>query len=144
MNESVRVKNSKGSTWFMFRGVTTIISIEGSKLDLGLNLFVQFNFIIDLLHWGLMLNPKSVFPIKVSPTLPYTVIIDWLGSSIISLSQGHISYTVSVVSQLLIAPRLSHWYASIQIVRYMKRTRGQCVLFRKHSKLKIEGFTDAN
>ena len=50
MNESVHVKNSKGSNWFMFRGVTTIISIEGSKLDLGLNLFVQFNFIVDLLH----------------------------------------------------------------------------------------------
>jgi hypothetical protein len=46
-----------------------------------------------------------------------------------------------VVSYFLEAPRLSHWDASIHIVRYLKRALGRGILFRENGHLKVEGFT---
>ena len=51
---------------------------------------------------------------------------------------------VSVASQLLEAPRLSHWNASIQIVRYLKRVLGQEIFFKRNGHLRVEGFSHAN
>ncbi|XP_035550677.1 uncharacterized mitochondrial protein AtMg00810-like [Juglans regia] len=55
----------------------------------------------------------------------------------ITITRPDISYAVSVVSQFLQTPRISHWDAVIHILRYLKRAPG-LGLFR------IEAFSDAD
>jgi hypothetical protein len=55
-----------------------------------------------------------------------------------------ISYAVSVVSQFLEAPRVSHWEAVACIIRYLKRAPSLGILYRPNGHLREEGFTGAN
>jgi hypothetical protein len=57
---------------------------------------------------------------------------------------GQISYAVSVVSQFLEAPRVSHWEVVTRIIRYLKRALGLGILYRLNGHLWVEGFTDAD
>jgi hypothetical protein len=42
----------------------------------------------------------------------------------LAITRPAISYAVSVVSQFLEAPKLSHWDVVIHIIRYLKRAQG--------------------
>lgn len=62
----------------------------------------------------------------------------------LTITRPNISYAVSVVSQFLEAPRVSHWEAVTRILRYLKRAPGLGILYRPNGHLKVEGFTDAD
>jgi hypothetical protein len=62
----------------------------------------------------------------------------------LTITRLDISYAVSVVSQFLEAPRVSHWEAVTQIIWYVKRQPGLGILYRPNGHLKVEGFIDAD
>ncbi|RVW29881.1 Retrovirus-related Pol polyprotein from transposon RE1 [Vitis vinifera] len=55
-----------------------------------------------------------------------------------------ISFPVNVVSQFLQSPCDSHWDAVILILRYIKSTPGQGVLYENIGHTQVVGYTDAN
>jgi hypothetical protein len=62
----------------------------------------------------------------------------------LTITRPDISYAVSVVSQFLEAPRVSHWKVVTRIVRYLKRAHRLRILYRPNGHLRIEGFNDVD
>ncbi|GJR84883.1 retrovirus-related pol polyprotein from transposon TNT 1-94 [Tanacetum coccineum] len=60
------------------------------------------------------------------------------------ITRPDIAFPVSVVSQFLTAPRMSHWDAVTQILGYLKGTPGLGILYANHRHHIAEGFTDAD
>lgn len=70
---------------------------------------------------------------------------DWLGSSstLPSLVQILLSQSVWLASPFS-KPRVEHWEAVMQILRYLKKTPGQGLLYKANNHLRMEGFADAD
>lgn len=62
----------------------------------------------------------------------------------LTITRPDISYAVSVVSQFMETPSIPHWEAVLRIVRYLKKSPGLGIMYRKNSHLKMEGFMDAD
>ncbi|GKB28078.1 uncharacterized mitochondrial protein-like protein, partial [Tanacetum coccineum] len=62
----------------------------------------------------------------------------------LTITRPDIAFSVSVVSQFLIAPRTSHWDAVTQILGYLKGTPGLGILYVNHGHHIAEGFTDVD
>jgi hypothetical protein len=54
----------------------------------------------------------------------------------LTITRPSISYAVSIVSQFLEAPRVSHWEAITRIIRYLKRQPGLGILHRLNGHLR--------
>ncbi|RVW36312.1 Retrovirus-related Pol polyprotein from transposon RE2 [Vitis vinifera] len=61
----------------------------------------------------------------------------------LTITRPDISFPVSVVSQFLQSPCDSHWDAVIRILRYIKSTPGQGVLYENRGHTQVVGYTDA-
>ena len=62
----------------------------------------------------------------------------------LTITRPDISFAVSVVSQFLQDPRVTHWDAAMRIVRYIKKTPGQGLLYEDRGHSQIVGYTDAD
>jgi len=62
----------------------------------------------------------------------------------LTIKRPDILYLVSVVSQFLEIPRVSHWEAVTHIIWYLKRAPGLGKLYRPNIHLKVDGFTNVN
>ncbi|RVW47921.1 Retrovirus-related Pol polyprotein from transposon RE2 [Vitis vinifera] len=62
----------------------------------------------------------------------------------LTITRPDISFPVSVVSQFLQSPCDSHWDAVIHILRYIKSTPGQGVLYENRGHTQVVGYTDAD
>ena len=62
----------------------------------------------------------------------------------LTITWPDISFLVSVVSQFLQSPCNSHWDVVICILRYIKSTPGQGVLYENRCHTQVVGYTDAN
>ncbi|RVW92497.1 Retrovirus-related Pol polyprotein from transposon RE1 [Vitis vinifera] len=62
----------------------------------------------------------------------------------LTITRPDISFPVSVVSQFLQSPCDSHWDAIIRILRYIKSTPGQGVLYENRGHTQVVGYTDAD
>ncbi|RVW74354.1 Retrovirus-related Pol polyprotein from transposon RE1 [Vitis vinifera] len=62
----------------------------------------------------------------------------------LTITRPDISFPVSVVSQFLQSPCDSHWDAVIRILRYIKSTSGQGVLYENRGHTQVVGYTDAD
>ena len=62
----------------------------------------------------------------------------------LTITQPDISFPVSVVSQFLQSPCDSHWDAVIRILRYIKGTPGQGLLYENRGHTQIVGNCDAD
>ena len=60
------------------------------------------------------------------------------------ITRPDISFPVSVVSQFLQSPCDSHWDAVIRILRYIKSTPGQGVLYENRGHTQVIGYTDVD
>jgi hypothetical protein len=60
------------------------------------------------------------------------------------ITKPDISYAVSVVSQFLEAPRVSHWEVVTCIICYLKRQPSLGILYGLNGHLRLVGFTDAD
>ena len=61
-----------------------------------------------------------------------------------TITKPNISFLVSVVSQFLQSPCDSHWDAVIRILRHIKSTPGQGVLYDNRGHTQVVGYTDAD
>jgi hypothetical protein len=75
-------------------------------------------------------------------TLRYHQLIEKLNYLTITILD--IAYAVSIVSQFLEAPKVPHWDAVTCIVRYVKRTPGLSILYRRNGHLRVEGTIDVD
>ena len=62
----------------------------------------------------------------------------------LTITRPDISFPVSVVSQFLQSPCDSHWDVMIRILRYIKGTPGQGVLYENRGHTQIVGYCDAD
>ncbi|RVW76761.1 Retrovirus-related Pol polyprotein from transposon RE2 [Vitis vinifera] len=62
----------------------------------------------------------------------------------LTITRPDISFPVSVVSQFLQSPCDSHWDVVIRILRYIKSTPGQGVLYENRGHSQVVGYTDAD
>ena len=62
----------------------------------------------------------------------------------LTITRPDISFPVSVVSQFLQSPCDSHWDAVIRILRYIKSTPSQGVLYENRGHTQVIGYTDAD
>ena len=62
----------------------------------------------------------------------------------LTITRPNISFPASVISQFLQSPCDSHWDAMIRILRYIKETLGQRVLYEKIGHAQIVGYCDAD
>ncbi|RVX10385.1 Retrovirus-related Pol polyprotein from transposon RE1 [Vitis vinifera] len=62
----------------------------------------------------------------------------------LTITRPDVSFPVSVVSQFLQSPCDSHWDAVIRILRYIKSTPGQGVLYENRGHTQVVGYTDAD
>ena len=62
----------------------------------------------------------------------------------LTITRPDISFPISVVSQFLQSPCDSHWDAVIRILRYIKSTPGQGVLYENKGHTQVVGYTDAD
>ena len=72
----------------------------------------------------------------------YRRLVDKLNYFIIT--RPDIFFLVSVVSQFRQSPCDSHWNAVIRILRYIKSTPGQGVLYENRSHTQVVGYIDAD
>ena len=62
----------------------------------------------------------------------------------LTITRLDISFAVSVLSQFMKDPRLSHWEAVIRIVRYLKAYLGRGILYKANGHLRVEAYTDVD
>ncbi|RVW95243.1 Retrovirus-related Pol polyprotein from transposon RE2 [Vitis vinifera] len=62
----------------------------------------------------------------------------------LTITRPNISFPVSIVSQFLQSPCDSHWDVIIRILRYIKSTPGQGVLYENRGHTQVVGYTDAD
>ena len=62
----------------------------------------------------------------------------------LTITRPNISFPVSVVSQFLQSPCDNHWDAVICIIRYIKGTPGQDILYEDRGHIQIVGYKDAD
>ena len=62
----------------------------------------------------------------------------------LTITRPDISFPVSVVSQFLQSPCDSHWDAVVRILRYIKGTPGQGVLYENRGYTQVVGYSDAD
>ena len=62
----------------------------------------------------------------------------------LTITRPNISFPMSVVSQFLQSPCDSHWDVVIRILRYIKSTPGQGVLYKNRGHTQVVGYTDAD
>ena len=60
------------------------------------------------------------------------------------ITRPNISFPISVVSQFLQSPCNSHWDVVIRILRYIKSTPDQGVLYKNRGHTQVVGYTDAD
>ncbi|CAH9100057.1 unnamed protein product [Cuscuta europaea] len=62
----------------------------------------------------------------------------------LTITRPDISFAVSVLSQFLDKPCIGHWDAAIRVLRYIKKTPGQGLLFEDRGHHDIVGYCDAD
>ena len=62
----------------------------------------------------------------------------------LTITRPNISFPVSVVSHFLQSPCDNHWDTAIHILRYVKKTPGQGVLYENRGHTQIVGYCDAD
>ncbi|CAN1338667.1 Retrovirus-related Pol polyprotein from transposon TNT 1-94 [Linum perenne] len=130
------------------------LGMEIARSDKGL-IMSQRKYVIDLLTETGMLGCKPA----ETPMLP-NVKFDKTGEAkladrgryqqlvgkliYLSHTRPDITYAVGLVSQFMHEPTEEHWEAVLRILRYLKRTPGLGLMFRKHGSRNIELYTDAS
>lgn len=66
------------------------------------------------------------------------------GDSYISLTHPDIAFAVSMISSFMHAPGQAQFDAVYRIFRYLKGTLRKGILFKKHERLLVEVYTDAD
>ena len=60
------------------------------------------------------------------------------------VTRPDIAFSVSVISQFLSAPKISHWNAALQILRYLKKALGKGLLYSDCGHTRVADFSDTD
>ncbi|PNX61631.1 gag-pol polyprotein, partial [Trifolium pratense] len=75
------------------------------------------------------------------PTLYRTLV----GSLVyLTITRPDFGYAVHVVSRFVVSPTIVHWAAVLRILRYLRRTQFQSLLFPSSSSLELRAYSDAD
>ena len=130
------------------------LGIEVARSKQGVNL-CQRKYVLDLLEeTGLLGAKPAETPMEPNVKLSsdtgevfedpgrYRRLVGKL--NYLTITRPDISFAVSVVSQFMQNPRISHWDAVLRIVRYLKGAPGRGLLYKPRGKLEVVGYTDAD
>ena len=130
------------------------MGIEIAQSSSGL-VISQRKYVLDILKETGMLDCKPVDP----PMDPNVKLVPGQGKSLgdpgryrrlvgklnyLTITRPDISFSVSVISQFLQSPCDSHWDVVIRILRYIKSTPGQGVLYENRCHTQVIGYTNAD
>lgn len=117
----------------------------------------QRKFILDLLESTQLLDAKPLTilldqHIKLHYNALFgdlltdpTLYRSWVGKLLyLTLSRPNISYSVQLLSQFMQQPRQKHLEAATRVLRYLKFTAGQGLLFPSNNNLVLNGYCDSN
>ena len=62
----------------------------------------------------------------------------------VTITHFDIAYSVSVLSQYMSSPTVSHWAAVEHIIFYLKEAPKRGILYKKHRHTRIECFSDVD
>ncbi|CAM8947840.1 unnamed protein product [Rhodiola kirilowii] len=62
----------------------------------------------------------------------------------LTVSRPDITYTVHVLSRFMHQPRKEHWDAALRVVRYLKGSLGQGLIFSSESDFRLRAFCDSD
>nr|CAN79281.1 hypothetical protein VITISV_034553 [Vitis vinifera] len=141
--------NSLGQCIYLVVYVDDIV-ITGSDQDgiqkLKQHLFTHFQTKdLEKLNYGVVLSQRK-YALDILEETGDPERYRWLIGKLnyLTITRPDISFPVSVVSQFLQSPCDSHWDAVIRILRYIKSTSGQGVLYENRGHTQVVGYTDAD
>jgi len=85
--------------------------------------------------------PKENLEIEEMKKIPYVSAIGSLMYAQVC-TRPDIAYIVGVLGRYLSNPGMDHWKAAKRVMRYLKRTRGYMLTYRRSDQLEITGFSD--
>lgn len=62
----------------------------------------------------------------------------------LTLTRPELSYSVHILSQFMQKPTISQWEAALRVVRYLKGSPGQGIVFKNNSPIELEAYCDAD
>ncbi|CAJ2652486.1 unnamed protein product [Trifolium pratense] len=131
-----------------FLGIEVAYSPRGYLLS-------QSKYIANILEQARLSNTRAVdSPLELNvkyvpsdgvplsdPTLYRTLV----GSLVyLTITRPDIAYAVHVVSQFVVSPTTVHWAAVLRILRYLRGTQFQSLLFPSSSSLELRAYSDAD
>ena len=128
------------------------IEITQSKFGVVMS---QRKYVLDILEETGMLDYKLVDTpmdpnVKLVPRQGEPLRYPWIYRQLVgilnylTITRPDISFLVSIVSQFLQSPCDSHWDIVIRILRYIKGTLGQGLLYENKGHTQIVGYCDAD
>ena len=144
-------------TWFRMMDLGKLkyfLGLEVARNDEGIFLS-QRKYALEIIQETGMLGSKPVtFPMEQnhnlaadkSPFLMNPARYRRLPGRLIYLlfARLDLSYSVHLLSQFMQAPREAHWEAAMRIVRFLKSTAGQGIIFRSHTDLTLTVYCDSD
>ncbi|XP_062102655.1 uncharacterized mitochondrial protein AtMg00810-like [Humulus lupulus] len=136
-----------GSLWY-FLGIEVSYSPRGYLLS-------QSKYIADILDQARLSDARTVdTPLELNarysssdgvalsdPSLYRTLV----GSLVyLTITRPDIAYAVHIVSQFVASPTTVHWATVLRILRYLRGTKFQSLLFPSTSTLEFRAYSDAN
>ncbi|XP_057954082.1 uncharacterized mitochondrial protein AtMg00810-like [Malania oleifera] len=62
----------------------------------------------------------------------------------LTITRPNLAYSVQVLSQFLVKPVVSHYQATIRVLKYLKATPRQGIFFSSSSKLQLKAFSNSD
>ncbi|XP_041001661.1 uncharacterized mitochondrial protein AtMg00810-like [Juglans microcarpa x Juglans regia] len=62
----------------------------------------------------------------------------------LTITRPDLAYSVQVLSQFIDKPAVSHYQATIKVLRYLKATSRQCLFFSSSSEMQLKAFSDSD
>nr|GEV04679.1 uncharacterized mitochondrial protein AtMg00810-like [Tanacetum cinerariifolium] len=102
--------------------------------------------ITDKMVEDIPIDAKAKYTPRDDDHLPYPSLYRAIVGSLIYLivTRPDISYVVHIVSQYFCAPTTVHWVAVLQILRYLRGTQFQILLFPSTSALDLHGYCNSD